>query len=780
MTRFATALFLALLVLPAAAAEPAANQGGGASAPTGQAAPADLPASRSCYDGPAKTEGVGVCRAGVAFLFDRSYGPCIGQVLPGPESCNGLDDDCNGKPDDGLGTIACGTGACAATAPACVNGKPGVCTPGPPHTEVCDGVDNDCNGAVDESCSCVHVAPTGNDADPGTADRPMRTINVAIQRAGEEKQPKRVCVAAGSTSQATFDYAEAVVMRNGVSVYGGYVATGAAWPRGGGVTRVVAQDARGVYFNDSIVQPTILDGFTVSASSDPTNAAITVEGSTGAVINNDVIAGGGGTESYGIKVGFKERPATPHITNSAISGGTGADLAVGVDSVSSAPVIQGNCSTFDAAGRCTADGCRTSERFIRGHVSGTPGKTSHAVRLESSPGALVAQNALCGAASTGASFGLWLAGNAAGTIVRANHLLARGSFVVVGIWVQGCDGAAPWILDNDYIAATGIGPRGRGTGVLAFGDCHPRINANRRIVGSEGGGEGPAVGINCGRDSTGHSSRCSVVGNEEILGSFGRSVKSATGIRCDLAGCAVIAGNTHVSGFFGQRVTGLALIAAGPFVDANVIDAGCGMWLGIGVLADNAFARVQNNLIRGNSCPASYPSGQPLTFGARIYVQASSNDLDLHSNVLQAGGARERCTGHGLSFEGSGGKTPLGLVRNNIIDPGECDTSFAIEQAGPARPRVVEHNDLWSAKAPTALLVDQGRSLTTIEELNALPDGMAHDNISADPLLDAKGIAAGSPCRNAGTARGAPATDFARRRRPAERAPDIGPYEYVP
>lgn len=57
---------------------------------------------QGCYSGPAGTANVGVCTLGTrTCLADGSgYGPCVGEVLPSTEVCNGLDDDCNGIVDD--------------------------------------------------------------------------------------------------------------------------------------------------------------------------------------------------------------------------------------------------------------------------------------------------------------------------------------------------------------------------------------------------------------------------------------------------------------------------------------------------------------------------------------------------------------------------------------------------------------------------------------------------------------------------------------------------------
>ncbi|MBK8258414.1 MAG: hypothetical protein IPK82_37850 [Polyangiaceae bacterium] len=52
---------------------------------------------QSCYSGAPGTLGIGTCQQGERTCIDgASWTPCIGQVLPKPEQCNGLDDDCNG------------------------------------------------------------------------------------------------------------------------------------------------------------------------------------------------------------------------------------------------------------------------------------------------------------------------------------------------------------------------------------------------------------------------------------------------------------------------------------------------------------------------------------------------------------------------------------------------------------------------------------------------------------------------------------------------------------
>ncbi|HEX7836871.1 MAG TPA: hypothetical protein VF469_05375, partial [Kofleriaceae bacterium] len=69
-------------------------------------------------------------------------------------------------------------------------------------------------------CQAIYVAPSGDDAAAGTKDAPARTLGAGIAKAAEGSIGA-VFVQAGA-------YAEALAMRSGVTVYGGF---DASWSR---------------------------------------------------------------------------------------------------------------------------------------------------------------------------------------------------------------------------------------------------------------------------------------------------------------------------------------------------------------------------------------------------------------------------------------------------------------------------------------------------------------------------------------------------------------------
>jgi hypothetical protein len=91
--------------------------------------------TESCYTGASGTNGVGPCHGGTRTCTSGSWTGCAGQVTPVPETCNGQDDDCDGTIDNGL-SRSCytgpsgtnGVGACHGGTETCANGAWGACT----------------------------------------------------------------------------------------------------------------------------------------------------------------------------------------------------------------------------------------------------------------------------------------------------------------------------------------------------------------------------------------------------------------------------------------------------------------------------------------------------------------------------------------------------------------------------------------------------------------------------------------------------------------------------
>jgi hypothetical protein len=109
------------------------------------------------YEDPNKAF-VGILDCGCLDSDQDSWSVCSGDCrdqdglsFPGsPERCDGLDNDCDGAADEGLDApYTCGAGACERTILLCTDGTSNTCVPGLPGPETCNGIDDDCDTLID-------------------------------------------------------------------------------------------------------------------------------------------------------------------------------------------------------------------------------------------------------------------------------------------------------------------------------------------------------------------------------------------------------------------------------------------------------------------------------------------------------------------------------------------------------------------------------------------------------------------------------------------------------
>jgi hypothetical protein len=256
---------------------------------------------------------------------------------------------------------------------------------------------------------------------------------------------------------------------------------------------------------------------------------------------------------------------------------------------------------------------------------------------------------------------------------------------------------------------------------------------------------------------------------------------------------------------------GAGLRAVGASLTMNLVDTTfrrnrirglpCGLGPGGGVYFAEGTLVVDGCVFSRNAAPGIGGGGDPGGAGGGLYARNANLQV---TNTLFLENAAFR--GGGLHAEGSGSATIVNstfvgntATRNDFAWGGGAliggagsitNTTFAGNRGGGvaayAGAVVLRNSILWNNGAPSDLDVRGSATVDGDHNDIGVTTGSVNDlggNISSDPLFassDDVHLTAASPCVDAGTCTGAPATDFEGDPRPSGTGCDMGADERVP
>lgn len=226
----------------------------------------------------------------------------------------------------------------------------------------------------------------------GKQDSPFKSIQTAIENAYLNGTPAEVQVATGT-------YNEPVILRNGVSLYGGYDAGFTNRNTATYISTITTPTSTAVYADASVSANTTVDGFTIYIGTlNGVDHAVYLNGASATISGND-IRGGTATCTYTYGVACTAG-CKANINGNKIQGGNGSSQSTGVHIGASNPAVRLN----------TING-------------GTSTTFSRALDIDSSSNPVITLNNIHGGYAANISYGI----NNTGTPTITNNVVYGGN-----------------------------------------------------------------------------------------------------------------------------------------------------------------------------------------------------------------------------------------------------------------------------------------------------------------------------------------------------------------
>ncbi|MBM4359157.1 MAG: putative metal-binding motif-containing protein [Deltaproteobacteria bacterium] len=371
----------------------------------------------------------------------------------------------------------------------------------PGASEICgDGVANDCTGPTDPA-SCKGLGTfvsfhTGDDNNPGTKDKPLATIEIALnQSVLLNKQP--IFVANGKYSPKNAPNMAGTaqfVLQEGISLFGGYRCdkVECSWARNPKVfpSRLEASDPWGLFIPGGVTNKTVVEGFEIDGFTGGSNAngvvSVTIQGAptlrgnrilgatgnsgnaagtfvmrfiaapsgaeTAKISENQIVGGPSTTSSFGI-----------HLMNQGRADIEKNDIRAGQSFSSRAVLIAGNAGAVKLSRNAiAAGGCSGSTAFAV--QIGAGAKPLIESNLINTDPAAIGNCTACASGLTGIGATWWCGGiesSGSAAVITNNVIQGMPSNRSVGILFTDCEGncvaGSPIVNSNTIVGGGAAG-----------------------------------------------------------------------------------------------------------------------------------------------------------------------------------------------------------------------------------------------------------------------------------------------------------------------------------